>query len=411
MNNWVFRNLRIFSSFGFGYLDLLLVTIVLLCSTGTIKAQKLKSDSNIVTVTDIAGRTVSFKQPIKRIVLIFGKEIYDLSSLLGDEIEDKLVGWGPALKTSDNGAYIKFIERFPRLQKTSFLGSYHNGTLTMEQLLALKPDLVITGSGPRNTIEQIEKTKLPYLVLGLGDLFKGKVQNLGIAHKSLLILGKVLGKEQKAKEITDFVDSHMDTIFSRLSRIKSPVPSVYLENATSAEVYGGTEVYRYGNAGGFDKLSYWSTMLEQVRCNNIAANTSSEDKSYFAYMGQINPEYLLKADPDVIILVGTSGFLNFPTSIRVGYDVSKSEALSSLEAFTKRPGWENLKAVKNCRVYALSFEFLTHSMGFVGLEQIAKWLYPNEFKDIDPEEDLREFHKRFMPIEYSGVWMIGLEDK
>ncbi|MFA5032086.1 MAG: ABC transporter substrate-binding protein [bacterium] len=374
---------------------ILLIAIVFLCFIGTTKAQDAQ---NTVTVTDMAGREVSFRQPVKRIILIFGKEIYEFSSLLGDEIEDKLVAWGPALKTSDNDAYITFIKRFPRLQKIPFLGSYHKGTLNMEQILALKPDLVIAEvsmTWRADVINQVEKAKLPYLVLDMAsDPFQGKVQS-----KSLLLLGKVLGKEEKAKEITDFADSHIDTIFSRLSRIKSPVPSVYIEEATSVEFYGNTHGYDKNR-----KLLTWGAVFGQVRCNNIAVNK-------ICYMGQINPEYLLKADPDVIILIGSSGNLDFPTSIRLGYNVSKSEALSRLQDFTKRPGWENLQAVKNHRIYALSHEFIQHNMGFVGLEQIVKWLYPDEFKDINPEEDLQEFHNKFMPVPYNGVWMIGLEDK
>ena len=50
-----------------------------------------------------------------------------------------------------------------------------------------------------------------------------------------------------------------------------------------------------------------------------------------------------------------------------------------------------------------------HIFSFIGLQQMVKWLYPETFRDIEPEENFKEFHQRFMPIEYSGAWMIEIE--
>ena len=95
--------------------------------------------------------------------------------------------------------------------------------------------------------------------------------------------------------------------------------------------------------------------------------------------------------------------------MRMGYYAEPEEAKRHLEAFCERPGWQDLDAVKNNQVYSLFHGFTMHIFSFVGLQQMVKWLYPETFQDIDPEENFREFHRRFMPIEYSGTWMITIE--
>jgi iron complex transport system substrate-binding protein len=37
-------------------------------------------------------------------------------------------------------------------------------------------------------------------------------------------------------------------------------------------------------------------------------------------------------------------------------------------------------------------------------------MYPTEFADIDPEANLRTYHEKFLPIEYSGTFWVGLND-
>jgi iron complex transport system substrate-binding protein len=39
---------------------------------------------------------------------------------------------------------------------------------------------------------------------------------------------------------------------------------------------------------------------------------------------------------------------------------------------------------------------------------MAKCLYPEEFEDLDPAENYKEFHEKFLPVEYRGLWTITL---
>jgi len=97
--------------------------------------------------------------------------------------------------------------------------------------------------------------------------------------------------------------------------------------------------------------------------------------------------------------------------MRLGYIANPEESKDLLMNFTKRPGWENLNAVKNNRVYSINHGLSRDIWDFVPIQYLAKTFYPDEFKDLDPLESFKEFHKRFLPVEYSGVWMMSLKER
>ena len=89
----------------------------------------------------------------------------------------------------------------------------------------------------------------------------------------------------------------------------------------------------------------------------------------------------------------------------LGDGVSAKKALVKL---SNRKGWSILKAIQDKRVYSLHDQFYNSPYDFVAMQVMAKWFYPEKFKDLDPEKTLRELHDRFLPIEYSGVFWAGL---
>ena len=385
---------------------ILIALIVALCAGGLLRHRSFRHSTaqpagngvadGKITVTDMAGRVVSFHKPVQRIVLIRSRDIYEVSLLLGDEVASKIVGWGPDIQTADKDAYRKFVERYPGLAKLPVLGAIFDDAVNIEAVLALKPDLVIldTVMAERGykSVDRMEQAGLPLLFLDLShDPFHDP-------ERSLLLLGKVLGKEDRAAEIVAFVNAELDRVFSRLPGITTHPPVVYLEA-------GSLGAKQYGSTYGFDpkqKLASWGTFLDRLHCRNIAAGVVPS-------MGPISPEYLLKTNPEVIVITGA----NWPAlsdSMHLGYYTDAGEARDLLRAFTTRPGWDGLSAVKNHRVYSLFHGFAMHLTNFAAVQQLAKWLYPETFADLDPEGGLREFHRRFMPVSYSGVWMVSLAE-
>lgn len=362
-------------------------------STRTDQSILSKSNGTRIEITDLAGRTVVLAAPAKRIVLAKGRDIHQLYMLLRDELDDRLAGWGKDIVTYDRGTYDALVERYPLLLNTPLTGSIYRDPV-VEQLMALEPDLVVIdtvtlkGAG-RETVEQMESVGLPLLFIEMStDPFEGPMD-------SLLVLGKAVGKENLAKQIKNFVDNEIRKVDARLSD-STQGPSVYIECAHLG-------VDKWGHTFGLDvngRSPAWGAFLRRLHCNNIA-------EGVVPFKGQMHPEYLLKANPEHIVLTG-SHWPNSYDSMELGLNTTSILAESRLRGFTERPGWEDLQAVQDNNVHAVFHGFCMHPDSFAALQQLAKWCYPDRFGDVHPEKSLQEFYRRFMPMDTSGVWFMSL---
>jgi len=96
--------------------------------------------------------------------------------------------------------------------------------------------------------------------------------------------------------------------------------------------------------------------------------------------------------------------------VGVGYGADLKEARRKLEALTKRPGFTGVKAVENGNVHAIWHQFYNNPYQFVAIQEIAKWLHPDLFKDLDPEATFKELHERFLPLEYKPGYFVSLKN-
>ena len=76
------------------------------------------------------------------------------------------------------------------------------------------------------------------------------------------------------------------------------------------------------------------------------------------------------------------------------------------EEIMSTPGWENVNAIKNDRVYFISTAASSvHHCCF--LLYMAKCFY-ELFEDVDPDEVLNEWFERFLGIEKEGIYAYPL---
>lgn len=347
-----------------------------------------------VIYTDLVGRKVSVVRDVKRIVLPRSKDIYLLASLLGEELPQKLIAWGPDLEKDDSEVYKELVSRFPQLVRIPVTGSVYNDALDPEQIIQLKPDLVILDKfmldrGYKYT-ERLEAAKLPVVYLdGSNDPFMGP-------QKGLALTGEILGKKERAERIVEYVQDQLDLVLSRIKANKSPPPSIYLEQG-----YLGPQMYAdtYGSLGDQGKYTSWGTILYALKVKNIADGR-------VARQAPISPEFVLSSNPDVIVITGQNW--SNPGCMRLGYNIKREESVRLLCAFLKRPGCAELAAVKSKRVYSVFHNTCAITI-FSGIQYLAKACYPELFVDTYPERSLRVFHERFMPIDYSGTWTCRVE--
>ncbi|HWR08743.1 ABC transporter substrate-binding protein [Sporomusa sp.] len=372
---------------------LVLVFVVAITAlTGCSQQTATKKDEQI-QVTDLAGREVKIKAPANKVVLQWsgsGGGFITMLALAGKDAPQKIAGWDYGLRNFRFDMWKKYSEAMPELEKIPDVGNIDQDSFSVEKVISLKPDVLVLPLGlvkqSQDIVKKLETAGIPTVFI---DYHTESIEN---HTKSILLMGKILGKEQQAQELATYHQEQVNKIYSRLKAINKPKPKVYVEvGSEGPATYGNT----YGN-------SMWGALVEQCGGVNIT-------KDKFEKWGQINPEFLLKANPDIIIITG-SYWPKKPESMRLGFMSDTVESQKLLEAFTKRTGWSELNAVKNKQVSSIHHGISREVYDLVVIQYLAKRFYPEEFKDVDPLASFQEFHKKFLPVELSGIWMMELQN-
>ncbi|SCL74372.1 ferrichrome/ferrioxamine B periplasmic transporter [Methanoculleus chikugoensis] len=341
-----------------------------------------------MTVTDMAGRTVTLNAPVERIVIMESSKTAELAAIAGDGFAEKIVGWDSDFKRYAGDEYAVFVEKCPQLADIPEVGLLDDNTFSIEKTISLKPDVVIMQNwqllrakeATTDALNKLERAGIPVVFL---DFYTDPMAN---STKSMLLLGEILGKEDRAQEIVNFYNEQTELVYSRLAAVNGTRPSVYIEcGINGPSSYANT----YGDVA-------WGSVVKRVGGNNIAESLLAGTTK------AISPEYLVSQNPDIIILTGRNWAT--PDSLKLGYTVTQDTARNTMTGFVQRPGWDTTNAVKNHKVYGIYQGYCYSIYNFAVVEAFAKWFYPEEFKDVDPDAVLREYHDRFMPIDYNGTF-------
>lgn len=374
-------------------LSLLLVVIVLVsmsgCGTTTKKEESAKNTAETAaktkTYTDMAGRKVTLSTDIKKIVLIRSMDVYYMSAILGKEFDKKVVGLGLSFKDSDIDGYKKYSEVFD-MDKIKSLGSIYDDAISLESVVNLDPDLIVvdTQFKSKSCVNKMIEAGLPVVFTDMNtDPFHG-------VQKSMLMLGEMLGEENKVKKMVEDANKKTDSVLAKVDKLLkagTKRPTLYFEmgNVTPSEI-GGTRG---------DTSNGWGYLWNRLGADNIGVGQGSNP---------LNPEKVLTANPDVIVIGGSNWDPNADI-MRMGYYVTKDQASAHLDKYVqKRAGWSDLSAIKNKRLYAIHFNYTVYPYNYCGVEAMAKFLFPDEFKDLNPEKDRKEFFDKYMPVKYSGLF-------
>jgi iron complex transport system substrate-binding protein len=334
-----------------------------------------------LTLIDLADRTVTIDKPVERVVMTFNFE--EPISVDGKDIFKKIVGWNRGYWEGRRPTiWKKYTTAFPEIDDIPDVGYPNKGTFSAEKVITLKPGIVIATTSVdlehiETAVEQLEQAGIPTIFMDY------HTETIETHAKSTLMLGYVFDKEERAQEIMDFYTEQIDKVYSRLDEVEGkPKLKVYIE---------WNKWRTLGN-------TMDGKLVEKIGGINIAKEVVKE-------WGEISPEYVLDAKPDVFIISATS------KALKMGYYAPKPEELrESMKEYCDRPGWDTLSFTKNQRIYAHNHGLGRHIYDFVVVQHFAKCFYPEEFDDLDPEENFKEFHERFLPVDYSGVWMLPLEE-
>lgn len=188
----------------------------------------------------------------------------------------------------------------------------HGTGPNLEQLAAAQPDLVILSPVFGRFVQGIEeRLKVPVLVL--------KIQNYAQIADKLRLLGKIVGKEDRAEEA-------VKTMRGQLDEMKKGLPE---KSGRVLALFGTPQAFL-----GFHPDSYIGSLVKQLNGEVVVAG--SEANKEFRSMYNFSLEQAVALDPDVILIA------------RHGQPGEASKALQDA------PAWNDMRAVKNKRVHIIS---------------------------------------------------------
>ena len=343
-----------------------------------------------IEVTDAIGRKVKVTSPVQRVALNFNFE--EFTAVAGKEAWSKVVGisrapwegWRPAI-------FQRYSAIIPNLQAMPDIGNSDDGNFSAEKVIALKPDVLLiaewTFKSLQTAREQIEAAGIPIVVIDYN------AQTLERHLASTRALGKVMGTEARAEELAALYEREYKGVLARITRAGGP---------------SGKKVYVELGQAGFETVgnSYSGTMWGKLLTTLGAVNVA--DGKLPGPWGPVNAEAVIADNPDLIFIAGSS-WVNKPKAVKTGYDATPEITRKSLEPYAQRPAWSNLKAVKAGDVHAIEHGLCRTLFDFVAMQYIAKQLYPDAFKDVDPEASFRNYHAKYLPVAYSGNWMVRIK--
>jgi iron complex transport system substrate-binding protein len=343
--------------------------------------EKAETTGTIV-VKDAKGRDVTLDLPISTYGVSTMDVIDYVIPLLGEDAFSKLVASG-----QDGGGGIQTYSKL----YTPIVGNYmehtgqisdHNAPFDLEMILAMDPDVLIVNSAMSahkyalEIEDQLTEAGIPIVLIDVpGKSIDTSVQD------TLKLLGQIFQKEERAAEAANFLDAQYELINSKNLNDRTNKPTVYYEKSGYSEVYGSTSSSKSG----------WGALISIAGGENIADPLLLDTASAQSGNNTLDPEYVLEADPEFVILSGSgTGWMdNYPGST------------PSVPEFdiVNRTGWSELKAVKDGNVYELAHAMSRSIYGFYACLKMASLFYPEEFSDVNPDAIMEEFFDRFMLVD------------
>jgi len=313
---------------------LILPILVIGCSKGKESEKETK-----IRIIDQMEREVEVPPRVERVVSLWPEATRVLLAL---GVEDKIVGLDSYSKTCPILTRV-----FPRIKDITDVGSSIGGTISVEKIAQLKPDIIFMWAYDPELADKLQKSLgVPVVCVRMHPSKKM------ISFDMLTIIGKCVGKESKAEEIKNYLEQKLFKITSVTSKIPdSKRPKVYpVDPRDLLKVLARSE---YVNLAGGKNLA-------DVGRKGMGYTVSLED--------------LLHWNPDVITL---SGFAKLKP-----------------EDILKNSRWQKIKAVREGKVYKLMLGWVGYgpAMSVINVMSAAKVFYPDRF-DFDLEKEANEIFK------------------
>ncbi|MDN5293077.1 MAG: cobalamin transport system substrate-binding protein [Eubacteriales bacterium] len=273
-----------------------------------------------LTLKDASGREVKIEKEPARIVSLTPSNT-EIIFALG--LGDKLVG------------VTKWDKYPPEVKNKKVVGDLNPSA---EKVMELNPDLVVASpSLNKNAVEALRQAGVTVLTV--------EANTMADVNDSIMLIAKATNRVEEGKKLIAKIDAKIKEITEKVAKVKKEErPRVFIE-------VGSEPLFTAG------KNTYLHDLVEKAGGINVAADVNS--------WAQYSEEKVVEKNPDVII--ATEGY----------YIPDLKEKIKA------RPGWQNIKAVKENRIVTdIDPDLINHPGPRVAeaLEAVAKALYPQLFQ-------------------------------
>lgn len=312
------------------FLVLVLAALASSCGFGSVPAERtapLPAASASVPIATAAAFPVTIR------------DFQDRETVL-ERRPERIVSIGPSntefLFALGAGARVVGVDDFSNFPAEALSKEKVGGVkVSLEKVVSLRPDLVVTVKFSDGTIEGIAASGIPVLVID--------PQRLLDVPRTAVVLGRAVGADGQA--LASDIERKLDALRERTASI-SAKPRVFHE----VDASDPAKPFTVGPG------SFIHELIELAGGTNIAARTGSA-------FPQLSVEEIVSADPEVIVL-------------------GDSDYGVTAEQVAARPGWSGVTAVRTGRVAAISGDLVSRPGPRVveAAELYAKILHPEVFR-------------------------------
>lgn len=324
--------------------------------TAAESTQSAETDASERTrmITDSQGREVEIPEKVKSIVCL---NVGALRYTCYMQAQDLVVGVEDYEKEQSISRGYNYVN-FELFQDLPVVGN--NGEHYPEEIISADPDVIVMSAYDDSDAGSLQDmTGIPVVVVPGSD----SMMDEG-AYETFRIMGELYGKEDRAQELIDYMDSIKEDLEARTADVAE-------EDKPSAYVAGVS----YKGAHGFEGTEAGYGPFAAIGAKNLADGTGQTGPF------DIDLEQVLAWDPDVI-------FIDFN-----GLDLVNEDYAANPEYY------EQLTAVQEGRVYSqISFRSSASNLdtALADTYYAASILYPEQFADVDPEEKAAEIFEMLL---------------
>ncbi|VVB72896.1 Vitamin B12-binding protein [uncultured archaeon] len=302
-------------------------------------------DARSINITDCIGRNTTVPAEINRVISLNADATRIVVSLGAG---DRIVG------VDSYSLRCPILNKtYPRLKEVKDVGSHISGTLSMESLASLKPDVILLSGSSKDLADKIQaELGIPCVCTYFNV---SKVDDFLSAYE---VLGELMGKKERSRDIQSFIRNKINGIINVSSAIpKDQYPRVItIGQPLSNDPF---------------KIVTVSSVIDWAGGINAGADSYKGGSPSKV----VAIEQIAKWDPDMIFINGL--------------------ALIDVDTILNDPNWKQLRAVKEGKVYKIYSAMVGYDPAIFMVQpmNLAKIMHPDRYTFDFQEEADKVFEK------------------